>query len=361
MNVAGTALRNRAAVPVRSQRLPQIEAARGIAAMAVFVHHLFQQFWAGQAASPFTALLGHLGAWGVTVFFALSGFCIHASRLAEMRRGSGFDRKRYLARRFFRIYPAFLVCLAVCLMLGQIRTSNLLPASDATSVLAHLSTLSEFLPAQRTSVNQVLWSVVVEVHFYLLYALLWRSFDGRSGVLRMCALAGLTGAATWILSVLAIEPGPLRVLVQHCFLATFWTWCLGALVAEASLGSNPVRAPVRAGWPLGALLLVSLLPLPPPASLAMERFALPVILASALFLLVHLPPTLGLWRGLAPLGAVSYSLYLLHPVAIWIALGTSMSPATATAPAAALGLFLATLSYLAFEVPFQRLGARVAP
>jgi peptidoglycan/LPS O-acetylase OafA/YrhL len=362
MSATSFASTSRAASPrADSTRLPQIEAARGCAAAAVFAHHLFQQFWEGVVDEPWASLLRHLGAWGVDVFFALSGFCIHASRMSEVARSGSFDRRRYLARRFFRIYPALLACLLLCAWLGYLRPSHLITPAGPGAILAHLTTLSAFLVDYRTSVNQVLWTVVAELHFYLLYALLWKRFEGRHQIGMATALAILIASFAWATSVLAVSPGEVRVLLQHSFFATFWTWCLGALVAELSLGSRGLRTQGRAGWAFAALLAASLVTLPAPAMLFSERFLLPVVASAGVYFLVRLPADIGLWRWTAPLGMVSYSLYLLHPAAIWMALGFHLDATGSTILAVALGLSLACAGYFGIESTFQRMGVRIAP
>jgi peptidoglycan/LPS O-acetylase OafA/YrhL len=48
-----------------------------------------------------------LGWVGVPIFFTVSGFCIHLSY--QRSRENGF--KRFFTRRFFRIYPPYLLAV----------------------------------------------------------------------------------------------------------------------------------------------------------------------------------------------------------------------------------------------------------
>ena len=53
---------------------------RGAAALAVVIHHTAQAWRvaaSGVGTSVSATIFGWLGSWGVTLFFVLSGFCIH--------------------------------------------------------------------------------------------------------------------------------------------------------------------------------------------------------------------------------------------------------------------------------------------
>jgi peptidoglycan/LPS O-acetylase OafA/YrhL len=77
----------------------------GLAAMVLFAHAFYL---AGAGEGPH--LRGeNLGGWAVAGFFALSGYLITGSRFTN---GIG----EYLVHRVARIYPAFLACLAVTVM-----------------------------------------------------------------------------------------------------------------------------------------------------------------------------------------------------------------------------------------------------
>ena len=57
--------------------------------------------------------IGLLGQPGVDVFFVISGFLITYLLLKEFDRAGTISLKRFYLRRFFRIFPAFYVFLAV--------------------------------------------------------------------------------------------------------------------------------------------------------------------------------------------------------------------------------------------------------
>src|SRR5271154_5222872 len=97
-----------AAAPAALWELPGLGAIRGLAAFYVFLHHAAHYY-----------LVRELGGWtrvfaagqgAVMIFFLLSGFVIYLSSYAPGRK-RGFAR--YLSLRAFRIYPLFVVSLAL--------------------------------------------------------------------------------------------------------------------------------------------------------------------------------------------------------------------------------------------------------
>lgn len=53
---------------------------------------------------------------GVPIFFVISGYCITAS--IDSKSHSNFDLKRYLVRRFKRIYPPYWIMIFLLSMIG---------------------------------------------------------------------------------------------------------------------------------------------------------------------------------------------------------------------------------------------------
>lgn len=109
---------------------------RLVLAATVLVAHSF--YTTGNGAGPH--IRGeNLGGWAVAGFFAISGFLITRSRL----RSSAAD---YLLHRIVRIFPAFLVCLAVtAFVFGPV------------AVLVQYGTLDGYLTTQVTPL-QFIWS-----------------------------------------------------------------------------------------------------------------------------------------------------------------------------------------------------------
>ena len=108
-------------------RISAIDALRGLAALSVLVYHARGMLWVGATQTyhhyglslNFNAWLGYktvpfsLGSLGVTLFFVLSEYCIHR-RGAQMLANDScatIDYKAFVIRRFWRIYPTYVVAL----------------------------------------------------------------------------------------------------------------------------------------------------------------------------------------------------------------------------------------------------------
>ncbi|WP_426990258.1 acyltransferase family protein [Pseudarthrobacter sp. Y6] len=149
----------------------------GLAAMVLFAHSFYL---AGAGEGPH--LRGeNLGGWAVAGFFALSGYLITGSRFTN---GLG----EYLVHRVARIYPAFLACLAVTVLvfapLGFLRQNGTLTgywSTETTPLRFVFSNL--FLEMKNYDValtpatvpfagswNGSLWSLYYEFLCYLIIA-----------------------------------------------------------------------------------------------------------------------------------------------------------------------------------------------
>jgi peptidoglycan/LPS O-acetylase OafA/YrhL len=174
-------------------RVSAIDALRGLAALLVLFYHARGMFWIGFSQTwhqyglrpDFNALLGYLsvplsyGSLGVTLFFVLSGYCIHrrgAGQLVVDPRAS-IDLKAFAVRRFWRIYPTYLCALLITALIdGWIlaRTGIRDPAQDDSlhAFLVSLVTLQGYL-AVYFGTNGVFWTLAMEVHLYLAYPILF--------------------------------------------------------------------------------------------------------------------------------------------------------------------------------------------
>jgi peptidoglycan/LPS O-acetylase OafA/YrhL len=174
--------------------LPAVEGMRACAAMGVVVTHV--AFQTGHSSGAAGRLFGRFDL-AVAVFFALSGFLLWRGHAAAAR-GLG-PRPRtghYLRSRAVRIMPAYVVAVVVIL--------TLLPDADHASPtvwLANLTLTQIYVPLTLTGGLTQMWSLSVEVSFYLalpVLALLARRLPVRARVPAIAALAGLSWAWGWV-------------------------------------------------------------------------------------------------------------------------------------------------------------------
>lgn len=148
-------------------RLLGLEVGRGVAASMVAMHHasnlLSQQRYGGVA--PFLGIMKEFDV-GVDFFFVLSGFLItwvHYKDIGNLRR-----LHVYLERRFTRIYPAYW-CVVFPLIFIHLRFSNFGASAhyDLRTILCSIL----LLPNVNQPILGVAWTLVYEVYFYLIFAI----------------------------------------------------------------------------------------------------------------------------------------------------------------------------------------------
>ena len=158
------------------EQFPHLDALRAVGAVAVLTTHT--AFWGGEYTDNGTAgrLLARLDV-GVALFFVLSGFLLSRAWLQAAADSSPRPvTGHYLWKRFLRIVPVYLV--AVLAALWFIDANAALTTGDrAAALLLSSSMVDPSFPAGLTH----MWSLMVEVHFYLLLPLLMLLATGRRG------------------------------------------------------------------------------------------------------------------------------------------------------------------------------------
>jgi peptidoglycan/LPS O-acetylase OafA/YrhL len=174
--------------------LPAVEGMRACAAMGVVVTHV--AFQTGHSTGAAGRLFGRFDL-AVAVFFALSGFLLWRGHAAAARGlGSRPRTGHYLRSRAVRIMPAYVVAVFVIL--------TLLPDADHASLtvwLADLTLTQIYVPLTLTGGLTQMWSLSVEVSFYLalpILALLARRIPAGARVPAIAALAALSWAWGWV-------------------------------------------------------------------------------------------------------------------------------------------------------------------
>jgi peptidoglycan/LPS O-acetylase OafA/YrhL len=169
--------------------LPAVEGMRACAAMGVVVTHV--AFQTGHSSGVDGRLFGRFDL-AVAVFFALSGFLLWRGHAAAARDlGSRPRTGHYLRSRVVRIMPAYLVAVVVIL--------SLLPDADHPSPtvwLANLTLSQIYVPLTLTGGLTQMWSLSVEVTFYLALPLLAMLARRIPVAARVPAIAGL-GVLSW--------------------------------------------------------------------------------------------------------------------------------------------------------------------
>jgi peptidoglycan/LPS O-acetylase OafA/YrhL len=370
-----TTERNRSAV---------VDSVRAVAALMVLMAHASFIANNGYAGPVGTALRQMRGA-GVLIFFSLSGYLIAGPFLRALVDGRPLPRiSSYFVRRAARIYPAYWIAFAAVLILlwpvGGVRPYQF---------PVHLLLLQSSWPhtGEPTSIFFVAYTLGVEAAFYVfvpLAALALRALHPtpwRPGRLAGVVIAAAVASAGWAYLAGTQLDGNTSViaLVGQIGLQTWlYAFCPGMVIALAAMASAD-----GAGWrAFRRLMATPWLALPGAAALwglayAVERsswvdlafnYQIVFVLASGLFLGAVV--VAGQWirpivRVLAPIGLISYGIYLWHDIVVEV-IWKHTSIGLQGGPAAWLGdcvivavitLPIAALSWFAVERPSMRRAA----
>ena len=243
------------------------------------------------------------GMYGVTLFFVISGYCIH---LSFARDPAAFEWKGFYWRRFLRLYPAYLVSMAVCLALQRFRHHP--PDWNIWQIPTHLLFIHNLFGFDLFyGINGVYWSLGVEFQFYLLYPLLilGRQKWGLSRCFALSLVLNILCQAILPLFALEWDSGGRSTLMTWC------NWILGACLAEAHLQKKPLFTHGNLAIALSFVMFL--------VAIHMEMFAGETYFFASIFFatvmdryLLSNAPLTWIERGLIPVGLVSYSLYLWH-------------------------------------------------
>lgn len=303
--------------------LPAVEGMRACAAIGVVITHV--AFQTGNTGGVSGRLLGRFDL-AVAVFFALSGFLLWRGHAAAER---GLRRRpptgHYLRSRLVRIMPGYLVAVIVIL--------TLMPDAGAgrTVWLANLTLTQIYVPLTLTSGLTQMWSLSVEVCFYLVLpalALLARRLPARARIPAVIALA--VASLAW--GLIPFDP-PYGVNPLNWPPAFFSWFAAGIVLAELSVS--------RVGWAhrlarrrvlmavlAGAAFVVAASPLAGPEGLTpgtvgqfVVKITMGAIVAGALLapLVLEVPGTAHRVLGspvMVTLGRWSYGLFIWHLAAL---------------------------------------------
>jgi peptidoglycan/LPS O-acetylase OafA/YrhL len=171
-----------------NDRLGVLDGMRGIAVLLVLWYHLWEISW---LPAPVTGLqwIPETGFIGVHLFFFLSGFVITYPFLRALRSGVPLPSWGHFAwRRFIKIVPSYVLSIAIAYAIGFAASvrAGALPWQE---VLTHLLFIHTWWATTYGSINGVLWTLAVEVEFYLIFPLVWFCFARRPWITGFAMIA----------------------------------------------------------------------------------------------------------------------------------------------------------------------------
>lgn len=342
-------------------RIPALDGIRAYAVSLVFLVHFLARYFNGvtstkrinfdayditKSASLVDAIAQYFWAshYGVDLFFLLSGFLI--LRIVSRQDFSYFS---FLRSRFIRLYPAFLLAVAIHLLyMAKFWAKTFDPAT----IVSNLLLLHGIWELRIEPIIVPTWTLTFEWLFYLAFPAVLLLPKARSGIARWhLALYGL------VLLVFVAPVGP------HYM--RFLMFLLGAALASTS---TDVIRKFGAWIPDAVVILVYIA-----ANLLFVAeqnwyHFIPVYLFTSAALVAKIVYGKGIlhkafcWEPLRRIGHISYSFYLFHGLAI-VAFCDHLGPNLRELPEAirfivlftgsfALSLATALVSYALLEKPY---------
>lgn len=267
-------------------RIGAIDYLRGLASLAVAWFHLTN----GYAPDSIVRLSGAYGWAGVDCFFVISGFVIPYFLMNGVDGYTIRHFPRFMGKRLLRLEPTYLVSIVLVIVLAYLsalapgfRGED--PSFSSEQILSHLLYLTPVF--DQTWIQPVYWTLAYEFVFYIAIGLLFPFIAGYRSTSRLLILTavlwGVIGAgfldARWALFVIGIA------LCKAMFDHLDWRLAVGLIGMSALL-------------------------------LAAEGQAVSGLVGTATALMIwggrHFQASAILGRVLSGLGAISYSLYLVH-------------------------------------------------
>jgi peptidoglycan/LPS O-acetylase OafA/YrhL len=268
---------------------------------------------------------------GMALFFTLSGFLITRFLAAEHA-----NVRTFIIRRFFRIVPlSWLVCLMV-LAFNQ---------APAETYSAHLLFYANIPPFWLLPMTSHLWSLCVEMQFYVGIALIV-AIAGRRG---LYAIPLLCLAATGF----RIATGTTISIVTWFRIDEILAGGTIALAYSGWFGAWPMKAAGRINvYLMLPLVLLASHPLSGPVAYLRPYLASAMVAAS----LASAPPLLARifeHRLTAWVATISYALYIIHGVLMntWLGTGETLERYLKRPLLIGLTFLTAHLSTYRFEQP----------
>src|ERR1700736_550166 len=166
---------------VRGGRIATIDGLRGIAIAAVVWFHLWQISWTW-AIIPYTNIslqpIAEAGFLGVALFFFISGFVLMLPYAQAHLAGTPWPAlSHFFGRRFLKIVPSYVLAIAVMIALGYQTYATF--SAAVKDVGFHLLFIHDWFATTNASIDGVMWSLGVEIQFYVLFPLLVVAFVRR--------------------------------------------------------------------------------------------------------------------------------------------------------------------------------------
>jgi peptidoglycan/LPS O-acetylase OafA/YrhL len=337
--------------PALAHRVVFLDVFRFIAAAAVLAQHTLEE-QAGLGRMLCESLSP--GVFGVVLFFLISGFVI------PMTAGKVFAIQTFAIRRLLRIYPLVLFAFSMAAIAGWIIDLpgfEMVRSAGFGNWLANLLLIQDYVHEE--PILGVTWTLNLELAWYMLFALsfllLGRRFDNWLVIGAPIGVLTIVMASFWLGQ--RLPTGRIGMIYAAIFGCRAYYYFEG----EVDLCSL-MRDAIVFVFVMTFSNVVSFGYYSHP-KITMMQSVVPWLVAPTLFLLVTSIPSVNRSKFfktpvLAWLGTISFSIYLLHPLALAIARAYS-PPGAWIAVGLALTLLFSMTAFRWVEMPGQALARQL--
>jgi peptidoglycan/LPS O-acetylase OafA/YrhL len=339
-----------------SGHLPMLDGLRAVAvSLVIFYHFGFEYI---------------NGAFGVEVFFVLSGFLITWLLLKEDARSGDISIRGFYVRRFLRIFPAFYVYWMLGILI-EVARGRQIPYAHAISAFFYYSNYYGALVHPPPSFVSHTWSLAVEEQFYILWPVLFWLL--RKPLARFAwILAGIIAAIAAYRVILALGLHVNQGYIYRAFDTRADHLLAGALLAvvlkadllkrywEVVCGSIYLSLITFAAMAASAYADLMSITYRNTIGFAIE----PLLIATFIVQLFTFRNSIWKfldWPVVAWIGRVSYSLYLYQELTLFTA--RRLLAAYPVPVQLAFGIFVTLVfafgSYFFVELPFLKIKDRI--
>ena len=287
------------------------------------------------------------GAFGVTIFFVISGYCIFAALDGTMRRGATVID--FMKRRVTRIYPPFWASLVLVFVVSAALAAGGLsdlitqheqgfvspPILSRVEWFTNLTLTHTWLPfvlgTYARGLNGVSWSLCYEEQFYFVCALSLAFMPKRTYVIPLV----VTAAVLVLAAVDLFRTAAIHEAVRGTFIGPKWLqFALGGLLYYRLVRADGLWIPILDGVVFAipvslAFLMVSTDEL---RNLQWSNQVFQLLVAASCTACLRLvrphEPKLLAWlarvrayRPLRRFGEMTYSVYLVHAIVVSVITG----------------------------------------
>jgi len=345
-----------------NDRFSGLDGLRGFLALAVFFHHFLTTYhWKITSVwrPPDELIFANFGPVGISLFFMITGFLFTGKTLLP---GKKTNWKLLFRNRFLRIFPLYLFVVLINAFIAFQQTNfefletGAMYASETVLWLTFIGfPINTYLPSENLVLAGTYWTLKYEWFFYLSLPILVVALSvQRPAVLGLIGLLSLAGY---------IWPQTFLV-VSTKFFALFAIGGLIYLVRDRLQQFVSMYGQVFASVLSLSALLVSLIShtyLGSVQVLAMTMFFGLIVGGTDIFGLLKL-------RSARYLGEISYSIYLVHGIVLFLGLTLVWSVDAAglgiqrfiwlMPPVGVVVVIVCSFTYLLIERPFLQLSRR---